>query len=140
MSSQFNLLINSPLKKIELSGIESVQIETNQGSYEFLSDHFNFGTSVNIGECKVITTSKIDTYNIFSGSIYFDNDKNTLFIYCLDYWVKNQNITNFENILQTYKKSKVSNNNNDLTPSSKFKLNFTKDYNISLDIEDLKNE
>ena len=133
-STHFKLFINSPLKTIQVENTNSVQIDTNNGRYEFLSDHYNYATNTSMGECLIFTESKIETYTIFNGSIYFDNEQNILFIYCLDFWSTKQNITNFENILQIYKQSKVS-TDKDSSQVSNFKLNFTKEYNICLDVD-----
>lgn len=134
MNDTFKIIINSPLDIIQIEDSNSVEIDTDQGRYQFLADHFNFAINSKIGECTITSDKNSVTYSIFNASIYFDNDKNTLFVYCIDFWLKNKNITNFKDILEIYKKS--HNTLNDQNRSSKFKLNFSEKYNISLDIED----
>jgi len=126
----FNVSILSPYKSDNFNLVKSVTIKTLSGSYQFLSDHYNYATVTNFGECVIEYQNENKILTIFNGSVYFDNELNHLSLFCINFWLEKENITNYESILNTYKNIKVSSKEY----ISNFKLKFSKDHNIALEI------
>lgn len=129
MADSFTLKIKSPLERIELNEVKSVVIETADGQTEFLANHTNLASFIIFGKCTVFLEGEEIIYKVFKGSIFFDEENNTLNLLCLEFSISKEYKFNFEEILEALKESESE-------IDSPYKLKYLDDLRISLIIED----
>jgi F0F1-type ATP synthase epsilon subunit len=122
----FKFIIQNPTQIIEHEVLRVV-IETNEGQVEFLPNHINLASFLIFGNCKVFFPNEEINYRIFKGSIHFNSEENSLFLYCIDFSTNTDYKFEFENIIETLK------NEIESGKDSEYKLKYLDDSRISLE-------
>jgi hypothetical protein len=122
----FQLVLTSPLQNITYEKVVSVIIETDSGQIEILPGHINFGGTISFGQFLVVLEGQEIIYKIFNGNLCFDNEKNLLQVFCLEYSYNTVSEFTFEDIVKSFKDIEIS-------ETSKFKLKFLEDSRIALE-------
>lgn len=122
----FQLVLASPLQNVTYEKVVSVIIETDSGQIEILPGHINFGSTVSFGQCLVILEGQEIIYKLFNGNIFYDNERDLLKIFCLEYSYNTVSEFTFEDIVKSFKDIEIS-------ETSKFKLKFLEDSRIALE-------
>lgn len=122
----FQLVLASPLQNVTYEKVVSVVTETDSGQIEILPGHINFGSTVSFGQCLVILEGQEIIYKLFNGNIFYDNERDLLKIFCLEYSYNTVSEFTFEDIVKSFKDIEIS-------ETSKFKLKFLEDSRIALE-------
>jgi F0F1-type ATP synthase epsilon subunit len=120
---EFDLKIISPYKETFFNSIQSCSIEADNDFFEILPQHTNLCSSIKIGKIQIFKNNEELIYSFYSGSMYFDNEKNSLTLFCIDFEHNKDLTLSLSNISNSLK----------IDSLSEFHLKFTEENNIVLE-------
>jgi hypothetical protein len=98
MESTFEVRILSPKAEKIITEVNKVSFDLGNDSFEIYPEFTTICTNFNHGNLTLFFPKKEITFEILNGSVNFDNELNSLNIFCLDFNLDKNLLYSFEDI------------------------------------------